>query len=505
VTSTPGYWPNTWRGSYDNLITMVYLGGDDRAAQIREYVNRHKSTVVFGRIQSERRFFNNGNPYNWCQVTELTHIDIWRDYWREVNSLEANKATLQINNWERQFPAHILEHRRREAETLTRRATSLRNATTQTIEDSETATNILVKSFALEKKSAGLGIFPDLRFVPTMVFLQSAHYAGALSAYRQLMSMTGIDDSALEGLLSLEHVGLCDWPTVYERWCLVSLLRVLQDDFRFVFGKKDVSRALLQHCTGQKQAEFDARARRDDMCLELVLRYQPRLANGKTPDFLLELTDTKNNHVVRCILDAKSCSFQHRPPDAPLNPWRYLDDSLSELVNRKDYGEGGRNHVFVMHSVKTCRCAECNVAEEGKGPVTQPTTLQSWASASAYGGDSVFSWETERPEHRHGAVMVRPEASLSDLRRLILQIIQFGLDRNDICASCGAGGDDIVEEPGHGVGVHHKCTKCDFLSVRSHCYNCRQRIVKNQAWWTYHDLHPTDVWNVKCWACGSLL
>jgi hypothetical protein len=149
------------------------------------------------------------------------------------------------------------------------------------------------------------------------------------------------------------------------------------------------------------------------------------------------------------------------------------------------------NGVFVMHPAKN----PC---------ISYPTTMQSWAKASSYGGDSVFFWENEAPTHSHGAVLVSPE-DLSNLKRLILMVIQYCLGRNDICASCGAGGADIKKEPGKGVGSHYRCTKCSFLSVSSYCFNCRKPIVKNAAWWSYHDLHPTEVWNIKCPACGSLL
>lgn len=205
------------------------------------------------------------------------------------------------------------------------------------------------------------------------------------------------------------------------------------------------------------------------------------------------------------MLDAKSCAFQHRQSEAPRNPWLYIDDCLDDLINTKDYGQGGRNRVFVMHSAARCRCNACAETGTERGPITQPTTLQSWAGASAYGGDAVFAWETERAEHHHGAVLVRPEATLPDLRRLFLMLIQFGLGRSDICASCGCGGSAVIAQPGQGVGTHYRCTKCGFLSVRSHCFNCKKPLIKNQAWWSYHDLHPTDVWNIKCWSCGSLL
>jgi hypothetical protein len=505
VTSRPGYWANTVHGTYDRMIAMVHLGADDTACRIRDFVTEHNTAMVFGIVKADRRHFNNGNPYNWCEVTTCSHMEVWRDYDAEMLQLETAHAGFETSGWRKELRPQDVAEMRNEAQTLSRRSDSLHSLASQTCNDAEMALVLLGKAIAATNRASSLGIAVDLRFVPTMVFLQAPPYAGALSAYRQLLTMTGVDDAILEGLLSLENVGLRDWPSVYERWCLVSLLRVLQDDFRFVFDKDCVRANLLRHCTGQKPGSFLAKARRNDMGLELALEYQATLTTGRTPDFLLTIRDSGQNKTIRCVLDAKSCAFQHRPTDATRDPWRYLDDCLDELVNRKNYGEDGANSVFILHSVKRCGCEQCAEPDSQRGPITQPTTLQSWANASAYGGDAVFSWEKERPEHRHGAVMVRPEAALPNLRRLVLMLIQFGLGRNDICASCGSGGSDITAQQGGGVGMHYRCGKCGFLSVSSHCFNCKKPIVKNQAWWSYHDLHPTDVWNIKCWACGSLL
>lgn len=505
VKAECGFNPNHRKGWHEGVWTLVELGVDPESERIRNFLEKCPIAVVIGDLRIQQAVSVAGNTYYRASVETINLLDVWRDYDSEIAMLEAKRATIAVNEWQQPLPPQQLAERRREAETLVHRVTSLRDVAGRASADATAASALLAEAITNDRKAIRLGIQPDLRFVPSMVFLQSPPYAGALSSYRQLLSMTGVDDVILEGLLSLENVGLRDWPSVYERWCLVSLLRVLQDDFRFVFNKDDVRANLLRHCTGHRPGSFTARARRDDMRLELTLTYQATLTTGRTPDFLLTLRDAGQDRTIRCVLDAKSCAFQHRPTDATRDPWRYLDDCLDELVNQKNYGEDGANSVFILHSVNRCRCEQCAEPDSQRGPITQPTTLQSWANASAYGGDAVFSWEKERPEHRNGAVMVRPEAALPNLRRLVLMLIQFGLGRNDICASCGSGGSDITAQQGGGVGMHYRCGKGGFLSVSSHCFNCKKPIVKNQAWWSYHDLHPTDVWNIKCWACGSLL
>lgn len=505
ITSETGFNRNDLKGTYKNVFTLIRLGSDENATRIRSFLDKCGCAVVIGIIDAQATVSQNGNRYYKAEILDLVYLDVWRDYAREVTMLEERLIALQASNWERKLLPQVVVERQREATTISKRAEALRAAASITIADASTASELLAKARRLDEISDSLGITPDMRFIPTMVFLQSPPYAGALSAYRQLLNMTGVDEEALDDLLALENVGMRDWPGVYERWCLISLLRVLQDDFKFVFDKQDVRANLLRHCTGKSEGSFSVAARREDMQLSLTLSYHVTLPNRRVPDFLVSLTDHQSGQKLRCVLDAKSCAFLHRPQDAEQNSWLYLDDCLDELINRKDYGQGGLNRVFIMHSANRCRCEICMNAGTTRGPITQPTTLQSWAVASAYGGDSVFAWETERPKHFHGAVLVRPEASLPDLRRLFLMLIQYGLGRSDICASCGCGGSTIIAQQGQGVGTHYRCTKCGFLSVTSHCFNCKKPLIKNQAWWSYHDLHPTDVWNIKCCSCGSLL
>lgn len=505
VTSSEGYNGNFRQGRYNNQWALVELGDNEVSDRIRAFLNRCGNAVVIGQVAVRQAISQYNKPYYRASVKEIVHLDVWRDYASEVAKLEERLRELQASRWECAIPAQVVAERRREAATLSKRAESLQEAAKTTTADATTATGLLEKARRLDAAAGVLGITPDMRFVPTMVFLQSPPYAGALSAYRQLLAMTGVDEMALDDLFELEGIGMRDWPGVYERWCLIALLRVLQDDFKFVFDKQDVRAHLLRHCTGKSQSAFSVVANRGDMRLSLRLFYQPTLPNRRVPDFLVALTDQASGKELHCVLDAKSCAFQHRPSEAPRNPLLYIDDCLDDLINTKDYGQGGRNRVFVMHSAARCRCNACAETGFERGPITQPTTPQSWAGASAYGGDAVFAWETERAEHHHGAVLVRPEATLPDLRRLFLMLIQFGLGRSDICASCGCGGSAVIAQPGKGVGTHYQCTKCKFLSVTSHCFNCKKPLIKNQAWWSYHDLHPTDVWNIKCWSCGSLL
>ena len=489
-----------WRdGSYDGTWVKVKLPPRREAPEIYKLLDNSASVMVIG----ELNFFESEGKcgkYWSCDIDRIDRVEYWRDYEMECLTLEAQRKALELSNWERKLPPAVVHERHLEANTLEKRAIALRSAAHRTGNDSEKVQSLIAKALSAEMSFSALGSKPDLRLVPTMVFLQSPSYSGALSSYRQLRDLTGVDDEGLDSLLALEDVGLRDWPGVYERWCLVSLLKVLQDDFRFTFNQSEIRDKLLKYCAGKNAGSFFTYAFRNDIKLELTLHYQPKFNNGRIPDFLLEIRDTTNGNSIRCVLDAKACNFQNRPDDAQPNAWIYLDDCLKNLIDDKDYGENGVNRVFIMHACQT--------------GIAKPTTTQSWAKASSYGGDAVYYWEVEgpfgikKPKHYHGSVMIRPYDS-TNLKRLVLMLIQFGLGVIDVCASCGSGGEDVHIQPAQTAGGNTKylctCKKCKFLSVKTICAGCKQNLVKNQASWSYHDLHPVNPWNIKCWSCGTLL
>ncbi len=66
-----------------------------------------------------------------------------------------------------------------------------------------------------------------------MIYVQEPRYRGALAAFRRAMAAAdlNLDLEQLDELMQLDALGILDLPMVYERWCLVRLVRVLIDDF----------------------------------------------------------------------------------------------------------------------------------------------------------------------------------------------------------------------------------------------------------------------------------
>ena len=496
IPTEKGYNDGWYKSS--NPFYIVDISGSPKRLEIERFVSSRGPATVVGNIQASTEMSVSGNRYTKYRVGEVVEIFLGRDFQKECQALQNARNDLEKSGWRATLGAEVLRDRRREAQILGAREIRLTDAAERSAEDRDTVAALLRTAESSCRTMRSLGVTPRHDVVPSIVFLQSPHYSGALSSFRGIKELFGLEQEAVDNLLSLEAAGVRDWPAIFERWCLISLLRVLEDDLRFSFDKSAVTRNLLAYCAGKKVCSFTLPAVRHDMNLSLALHYQYRMANGREPDFLLVLNDDNKGISIQAVFDAKSCRFIQRPDDADKhNVLLYVDDSVEELLHKKDYGEGGKNRVFVLHSSLEC--------------IAHPTTVQPWAAGTSCGGDAVFHWDSSAksmPRHGYGAVMLRPH-DLSHLKLIILRLIQLGLGRKDICASCGAGGGDITvtEDKTEGQKVKFLCTcsKCSFVTRRTHCVSCGAALYKNQGYWTYHDLHPTKIWNSKCWACGTLL
>jgi len=486
-----------WYVSF-NPFYIVDISNSPQREKIQNFLSSRPATVV-GKIQSVRTMSSAGNVYDHHRVGEVVEIFLGRNFENEYKSLQNARDELERSGWRLALRPDVLRDRKREAQILSAREVRLNQTAERSAEDHDTVATLLRAAESYSRTMMSLGVSPRHDIVPSIVFLQSPHYAGALASFRRLKDLFGLEQETVDNLLSLEGAGIRDWPAIFERWCLISLLRVLEDDFRFRFDKTAVTDNLLAYCSGKKPGSFTISAMREDLNLSLTLQYQYSIReSGREPDFLLVLKDHNDNGPsVRAVFDAKSCRFVRRPDGADANPLLYIDDSVQELLHKKDYSEGGKNRVFVLHSSPEC--------------VTHPTTVQPWSGATSCGGDAVFHWDSSAksmPRHGYGAVMLRPH-DLSHLKLIILRLIQLGLGRKDICASCGAGGTDVqvIEEKTEAGNPKFlcTCTKCSFVTMRTRCLSCGAALFKNQGYWTYHDLHPTKIWNSKCWACGTLL
>ncbi len=217
-----------------------------------------------------------------------------------------------------------------------------------------------------------------------MVFVHNAHYRGGLASYRRALAAAGLDAGEVDRLFELDDVGLLDLPTVYERWCLVRIARLLEEDFAFGLSSSHSLLDALTAVRGRKTVTVTYESEAYRRTLELA--YQPEITTTKghrQPDFILTLRRTASDEADALARDDASFSlFTTGPSDEPVIEERKLvldakfkpfcplygpgSDGAFPLPREidtlleKGYDEGGRNRVFVLHP--------------GDGPVPHPTT-----------------------------------------------------------------------------------------------------------------------------------
>lgn len=355
---------------------------------------------------------------------------------------------------------------------------------------------------------------PTSTFPASMAFIQNPDYYGAHLCYNELRNLAGLDGSTLNALEQLDHIGVVDIPTVYERWCLLQVIKIVTEVFGFTSEEGWEQRLIAQIVDGIKMG---GHKNVRDIKLEfehaktgwrLEVWYEKPLPNGKRPDITLNLLtkDSKNElDTYTLILDAKY-----------YEQWGSITGALENLYLEKDYGMTGRNYVFVLHP-----CGE-------DMPEKIRTSPQIWGKHNFYGENQMFTWEKNKIKrrgndlsHKYGFIMLSPATrngnDIDNLQRLIGMFLQYPFykdhDKKELehkkyfCISCGA--NSYKYDPKETEGGHLKyplvCEICGHNALLTHCFskNCGTPIFKNGPYWSYHKAELLEPFNFSCPDCGS--
>lgn len=204
----------------------------------------------------------------------------------------------------------------------------------------------------------------------------------------------------------------------------------------------------------------------------------------------------------RFVVDAKF----YQDLDSPRHGG--LGQVVDELYNGKDYAEGERNSVFILHP------------SSGAAPVR--STPQQWSQASCYGEVRVFDWSTSATDHRYGGICLSPAAGgshLDALQRAIGMFLQYGMENNDtqyasrgalpehglFCIACGSSDIHYRQSQRNRRAWWATCGECQHSSTYNDCSGCGNRLVKDGEYWSYHAMEPLNPSNIRCPSCEGLL
>ena len=127
-----------------------------------------------------------------------------------------------------------------------------------------------------------------------MTFVQNPDYQFIHSGYKKIRELTSLtDDDLLLSLEKIEEIGLINMPLLYERWCLLQLIKVLVQNYGYT--PTDDWKKELINIIETKQNYQSLIFENDSLKRKIKLSYEPMLENGKTPDFVMDVFFTRKN------------------------------------------------------------------------------------------------------------------------------------------------------------------------------------------------------------------
>ncbi|MCG6308645.1 hypothetical protein K6U49_08555 [Vibrio alginolyticus] len=420
--------------------------------------------------------------------------------------LREQGIVLSENNWKTKLTPEELSEQKKERATIYKRL-SYFAIQHEKVGKVQQALEPKIKPFQkVEKSLRKCKVKSKSTFPNSMTFVQNPAYQAVHSGFKKLKEQIGLaDEDILLSLEKIEAIGLVNMPLLYERWCLLQIIKVLTQAFRYL-PEDNWKRKLIKNIQGNEE-QISIQFLNPSVSRKITLHYEPFLANGKRPDFVLDVeAATKNAYPIskRLVVDAKYYSaayLKHRGG---------IGGVIHELYSVKDYSEGQENSVFVLHPVL-----------EAVEKVVSP---QEWAKDSYLGELSMFDWEPaylERQAISYGAVCANPIKSqryLDEIQRMLGMFLQYGIEDNksfhgesddtqaiNFCVSCGS---EKVVDVTNSMRANqekrwYRCNECTQFTVYTHCGTCNTRLIKNGEYWTYLSLMPMSSINIKCPSCES--
>tara|TARA_R110001583_G_scaffold73138_2_gene203970 strand:- start:2911 stop:5484 length:2574 start_codon:yes stop_codon:yes gene_type:complete len=342
----------------------------------------------------------------------------------------------------------------------------------------------------------------------TMVFVQNPSYASAKSFFNRITTLNGLDESVLNSLMVIDEIGLVNVASLYEKWCLLQIIKVLHKTYKFDIS--DGWERVLIKAVLEKSYDVEINLSSLGRQQRIALTYEKVLVSGKRPDFVIDLIS--KNYVEptkeqpqwvfegerrnRIVLDAKfrgDITEQH------------LSRLVDELYYDKNYSEDNNNQVFVIHPA-------ANVIDNRTSPLI-------WGEQCDYG-------QSDKNNHRLGSIFVSPSMkysqSIENLQRLVglfLQensaiLYQTGSGylswHNVTCISCGNADIETIEmvctaTAGGNERWEIACKICSLITVKTVCLACGEALYKNGPKWTYHRSKAEQTSNVLCPKCETFL
>ena len=447
---------------------------------------------------------------------------------QKLKSLVKQAKKLKEDNWIRPVTRSERTDQEQEKTEIKALIESANDAITRNNNLSSKLSPTLKRLRNVLKKLQNLNIKQNSVFPNSMSFIQNPNYQGVHKLYKEIQTLSGIDENLFKGLEEAEEIGILNTSLIYERWCFLQIIKVLIDKFRFLPEEQWKNKLLAQivNVEPSKVRNVQIKFENSETYRQITLWYEKELPlnEGKsTPrraDFVIDLdsnfTDSSPKNK-RMVLDAK---FYEN-----IKAMGGISEVVNELYNAKNYSESGENKVFILHpSLKA---------------VPEIKTPQDWAVNNFMGETQLFNWDEYFPNHRYGALLLSPIHSkgkyLDSLQMALGMFFQYGIESNGLgeegyndwvihqhgvnkefginpmpkeklfCVVCGNTEHEVqIKSTPRGIKWICNCTDCKHQTFINYCGSCRNRLFKHGKHWSYHATQSMQPYNIKCPSCGEI-
>lgn len=449
---------------------------------------------------------------------------------QQLMDFKKEKEKLLLVNWKKELTDKEIKEQEKEKEALKNQIELLKNESSINLEYIEQLKPILRILKENLIKFNQLSISKDSYFPNSMTFIQNPYYQSSYKNYELIKNILGIDENLFLQIQKVELIGILDLPTLYERWCLLQIIKVLINHFRFVPEKNWKNNLAMQILSNpNKIYNIQINFSNEQIKRDVILWYEKILPNKKRPDFVLDIISTETNKKHCLIMDAKfkenvdvECLINSLYPDS-MNTISELDlkcPKSNGKIDKKNYSENNKNLVFILHP-------------DSKKSIKNKRTPSYWGNDAYYGETNIFNytWDKDKfPNHKYGSILLSPIRGentygdfLDNLQRLIGMAMQYTIEDNknilednkinpipkekEFCIKCGSSDIKLTYS---GTSISQKgyyyqmdCQECTHSFVYFYCWNCKYRLIKNGSYWSYHSFQVLNPFDIKCPNCAK--
>lgn len=215
-------------------------------------------------------------------ISKLTILADSRSLLRDkekFSKLREQGIALNENGWKTKLTPEELSEQEKERETIRKRLSYFASEHEKVGIVHQVLAPKIKPFQQVEKEWRQCKVKSKSTFPNSMTFVQNPAYQAVHSGFKKLKEQIGLaDEDILLSLEKIEAIGLVNMPLIYERWCLLQIIKVLTQAFRYL-PEDNWKRKLIANIQGNEE-QISIQFFNPNVSRKVTLQYEPFLANG---------------------------------------------------------------------------------------------------------------------------------------------------------------------------------------------------------------------------------